>query len=127
MASRTMFDIKVLTPGLVSISGSFAPNGAGAVDQTSLEGPINAVARTGVGVFEVTLKDKYLAIVSAFGSVQLNALADTDVQFGAWDGTTKKLIVRIKTAGVAADIAANANNRISLVLHFRETSLTIKS
>lgn len=127
MARGTQFPAKSAHPETLLHIGSFAPNGAGAVDQSSIEGPIGAVARTGVGVFEVTLNDLHPGLMAAFAAVMLNALADTDVQLGAWVPATKKLIVRVKTAGVAADIAANANNRIQLMLVFRETSLTVKA
>jgi hypothetical protein len=126
MARFSLFPMRSGHPETVSLMGSFAPNGAGAVDQSSIEGPIGSVTRSGVGVFDIVFADSHPGLLAAAATLQLNALADSDVQFGAYDAANKKITVRVKTAGVAADIAANANNRIHLVFHFRDTTLTVK-
>jgi hypothetical protein len=75
-----------------------------------------SVSRSGVGVYVLTLNDKFLALRSVHCQVQLNAAANTMVQVtGATTvATTKQITITILTAGAAADIAANANN----ILHF---------
>lgn len=128
MGSRqSLFPLRSAHPETICIPCSFAPNGTSAPAAASNEGPINSVTRTGVGVFEVTFKDSWPGLLGCVPGVQLNALADTDVQLGAFAVGTKKLIIRVKTAGVAADIAANANNRIHLLCFFRNTTHTVKS
>lgn len=121
MASRTTHVVKSLNRELVKVLGSFAPAAAGAV--TTVKGKGFTVARTGVGAFLVTFADKYNELVSGRASLQLNALADTDVIMGAYDASAKTLVLLVKTAGVAADIAANANNRIHFEISFRNSSI----
>lgn len=77
---------------------------------------LESVSRSGVGVYVLTLNDKFLALRSVHCQVQLNAAANTMVQVtGATTvATTRTITVTILTAGAAADIAANANN----ILHF---------
>lgn len=123
MLNGSKWPLMAIHPSLVAILGSFAPNGAGAVDNTSNQGTGFTVARTGVGVFEITFNDKTGDLVAPIAGLQLNALANTDIQFGAYDKATRKLIVRVKTAGVAADIAANANNRIAFLAAFKTSNI----
>lgn len=75
-----------------------------------------SVARSAEGVYLLTLNDTFLALRSVHCQVQLNAAADTQVQItGATTvATTKTIPITILTAGVAADVAAHANN----ILHF---------
>lgn len=128
MGSRqALFPTRSGHPETIFMPCSFAPNGTGAPASADFEGPINSVSRTGVGVFEVTFKDTWPDLLSCVPGVQLDALADTDVQIGSFTPSTRKLIVRVKTAGVAADIAANANNRINLLCVFRNTTHQVKS
>jgi hypothetical protein len=124
MASRSFHKMLHGQQGLVKIEGSFAPNGSSALVSTSTKGKAFTVARTGVGVFVVTLNDKYAELISTRCGVQLSALADTDVLFGPIDVISAKTVtILVKTAGVAADIAANANNRIHFSLTLRNTAV----
>lgn len=120
MSNKTHYDVKARTIGLSLISGSFAPAGVGA--PTALKGRgISSVVRTGVGTYLVTFDEPYFDLVSAQATLQLNAAADSDVQFGAYDPVAKTLVVRIQTAGAVADIAANANNRVNFNLVFKNS------
>lgn len=122
MASRTFHRLHHAQMGMVKAEGSFAPAGTGA--PTAVKGKAFTVARTGVGVFVVTLADKYAELIRGSASLQLNALADTDVILGAIDVVSAKTVtILVKTAGVAADIAANANNRIHFSLTLRNTAV----
>lgn len=127
MASRNAFPAKNLHPETFTINCSFAPNGSSAVASSSYEGPIGSVSRTGVGTFLVTFTDKWLGLLSAVATLQLSAAADSVVQLGDYTAASKTLVVRVLTAGSAADVAADANNRIHLALTFRNTSLTVKA
>ncbi|HEY5961561.1 MAG TPA: hypothetical protein VIV60_33610 [Polyangiaceae bacterium] len=108
---------RVYGKGYTVIKGSFAPNGASALVAANTYGTGFTVARQGVGVFRLTLAEpKLFKLYSKSVDLQLNALADTDVMFGPFVAATATaaatLDILVKTAGVAADIAANANNRI---------------
>lgn len=109
---------------LTLVVASWAPNGAGAIDQTTIRGRgVDSVTRTGVGVYQITFTERYTELVGHVPGVGLNALADTDIQFGVYTAPTATakgtLDVKVKTAGVAAEIAANANNRVHVILIFR--------
>lgn len=127
MASRLMYrDIASLDPSIVVIGGSFAPNGSSAVAATSIKGKgIAAVSRTGTGEFEVTLSDAYADILAVVPSLQLNAAADSYVQLtgAVTPSTTKKFKLTVITAGSAADVSANANNRIHFAILAKNTAL----
>lgn len=122
MAARNYAPIRALNRSTVRISGSFAPAGTGAV--TSTKGKGFSVARSGVGTFTVTFTDKYNDLLSATATVQLAAAADTQAQVGAYSASAKTLVIRTLTAGAAADISANADNRVHFDLVFVNTALT---
>ena len=127
MASRNHFTANSLHPETVLVTCSFAPNGTGAPAAASNEGPINTVTRTGVGTFQVTFKDAFPGMLSAQGTVQLAASGNTIVQFGTYTPASRTLVVRTLTGGVDADVAAGANNRVHLLVAFRNTTNTVKS
>ena len=106
----------------VRVSCVFLPNGTSAPTVASQVG-VTSVARTAVGLFTLTLQDKYVALDSWTVTPMLNAAADTQAELYDDDiasaGTVK---VRIKTAGSDADVAANANNRICVVLWLKATT-----
>ena len=125
MAEKIFFDMQALNPHVKIIAGSFKPNGSSAVDNTANTGAGWTVARGGVGIFTVTLGDTYPGILSATCSVALSAVADTKVQFGAIDvASAKTLVINVITTASAADIAANAANRIHFCLVLRNTDMT---
>ena len=125
MAEKIFFDVQALNPHVKIVCGSFKPNGSSAVDNTANTGTGWTVARGGTGIFTVTLGDKYPGILSATCSLALNAVADSKVQFGAIDvASAKTLVINVITTASAADIAANANNRIHFTLILRNTDLT---
>lgn len=118
---------RVLNPGEIVISGSFAPNGASAVDNTANAGVGWTVARTSTGLFTITLQDAYLALNSATAQLQLAAADDKAVQIGVADVASAKTVqIRVyDTSGAGvADVAANANNRIHFQLRLRNTTVT---
>ena len=112
--------------GIKIISGSFAPNGASAVSAASVKGKGFSVARTGAGVFTITLQDAYVALLAGHCTLQLAVAADQYVQLGAIDVVTAKTVVinawDISDAALA-DIAANAGNRIHFTLVLSNSSL----
>lgn len=116
-----------LDPGVVVLGISWAPNGSSAVDQTSIKGRgVASVTRASAGAFIVTLQDVYPACLSIVATLQL---ASPDDKFAANVGTidlsAKTFVVRIYdvSAGVAADVAADANNRINLLLILKNSGV----
>jgi uncharacterized protein YjdB len=125
MAEKIFFDMQALNPHVKIVCGSFKPNGTSAVVAADNTGAGWTVARGGVGIFTVTLGDKYPGILSATCSVALSAVADTKVQWGAIDvASAKTLVINVITGASAADIAVNAANRIHFCLVLRNTDMT---
>ena len=117
MANRTLKPLRGNGNNTKVYTFQIAPNGTST--PTIADNPdkvVSSVSRSGVGVYAITLSEKHLALRSIVCQVQLSAAADTQVQItGAPTiSTTKIITTTILTAGVAADIAANAAN----VLHF---------
>jgi len=123
MAARAWNLLKILGTGRIVLAGSFAPAAAGA--PTTVRGQGFTVTRTGVGTFSIALRDKYVELDSVVATVQLAAAANTFAQAGTVvTGTSANTIeLRTLTAGAAADIAANANNRINFAAVIRNSSV----
>jgi len=107
--------------GEIILSGHFYPDTA--ANPSTVRGSwISSVAHTATGVWTITMKEKFrgwIGVLGAHVSLQLNAYADSNIQFGAMDLDNGTIIVRAGTAGVAADIAANANNIVFVTLHLK--------
>ena len=124
MASRVFRNVQALNPELKIVTGSFTTNGSSDPDSDNNTGKGWSVARTGTGELTVTLEDTYPALLSGNCSLGLNAAGDSQVQFGAIDVVTAKtIVIRTITAGSAANIAANANNRVHFTLCLRNTDI----
>lgn len=126
-ASRETHDLKTIGLGRVAIHGSFAPNGSSALVAANTHGKGFSVARTGVGVYRITLDDKYPELVAAVAGVQVADATPTIVQFGDYVAASKTLDVRVlqESTGTfaVADQAADDNARVSFCLFFRNTSV----
>jgi hypothetical protein len=117
MANRTCKPVKGSGNGTKLLTWQIAPNGTST--PTLADNPdkvVASVSRSGVGVYVITLTEKYLGLRAVTCQVQLSAAANTFVQVTGAPTITgaKQITVTILTAGVAADIAANAAN----VLYF---------
>lgn len=122
----TLYKLWAAGPEYAVIVGSFAPNGGSAVDQTSIRGAgIKSVTWTATGTFDIVLKNAFLELECAIFTVQRSAAADGDVKvIGSEDVVTaKKITITHMAAGVAADVAANAANRIHFVLVLRNSKV----
>lgn len=117
----------------VDLDMSFAPNGSSPVAATSIRGKgVYSVARDDVGTFTITFSSDYAALVCGTATLQLATAADSFTQLGTFTAGTATaratLVVRVmdNSAGTiaAADIAANANNRINVRCTFRKGSVT---
>jgi len=124
MADRNFDFIQTLGKGRKIIAGSFLPNGASAI----VADPLwlgYSVARSGVGSYTITLTDSYVALISLSCSLQLNAVADLKLQWGAIDVVTAKtLVLNALAVATPTEIASNANNRIYFTLFLRNTTVT---
>lgn len=104
-------------PEAVRLSGSFAPNGSSAVDQSTIKGRgIKSVTRDGAGLFTIQAEGNYQDLLSHNLSVQLAAATDLKAQLvskslGASGGATFQ--IRLVAVATATDMTANANNRVS--------------
>lgn len=125
MAYKTHYPVKSRGRERVTIEGSFAPAGTGAV--TSVKGTGFTVARTDVGEFTVTLDEAFADYDAAWCSLQLNAPGDQIAHIkGAIDVVTAKTFkigVWDISDAAAADIAANANNRVHFGITVKNTSV----
>lgn len=108
--------IKTIATRRVRITGRFFPQGAGAIVNASNIGKTGwTVARTGVGVYQVTLDRKYLKGILLSLGLQMNALTNLALQFTGAETVNGAGTFNITAhaAGVATEIAANANNSVS--------------
>jgi len=111
--------------GEIVLTGIFWTNGSSA--PTALVGSwISSVAHTATGVWTITMAEKFRGWVGLLGcdvSLSMNALGLSIVQFGAIDLDAGTVIIRAATESggtlAAADIAANANNFISVTLRLK--------
>jgi hypothetical protein len=128
MASRNWDADSVLGKRRRRLDITFFPQGAGApvVNAAQARG-VASITRTGVGAFLITLEDAYRSLVSKSATVQLAAAADVTAQFGviANVGTAlpPTIEVRLLAAAAAVEVAANANNSISVQLGFNDTDV----
>ena len=127
MAGRTFQPLLgALDPGVVPLGISWAPNGSSAVDQTSIKGRgVASVARTAQGVFTVTMQDVYPTVLAAVATAQLATAADIVAQVGTSTLTAngKTIVVSLLAGATATDVAADANNRVNLLLILKNSSV----
>lgn len=124
MADRSFTNVQYLGGSRKKVGGRFSPNGAGAIAADPLWLGFT-VARTGVGQYTITLTDPYVAIVAFRADLQMNAVADLKLQWGAIDVVSAKtLVLNALAVAVPTEIAANANNTISFELTLRNTTVT---
>ncbi len=121
MASRNWIKPDALQRGLVIIAGSFAPNDSSAISADSRQGTGWSVARSNTGLYTVTFSDKYAALVSFGCWLQLATPAAQVLCAGVYTAASKTITITNFTSGSAADIAADANNRIHFAALFRNS------
>ena len=124
MASRIWTTLQTLGKRRHLIEGSFAPNGSSALVAADVKGKGFSVAYISTGLYRVTFEDKYVGLESFTLGLMLNAADDKMLQFGPYDPSAKTLDIRSYdiSGGALADIAANANNRISFQVIFNDST-----
>jgi len=127
MAGRTFQPLLgALDPGVVVLGISWAPNGSSAVDQTSIKGRgVASVTRDSAGTFTVLLQDVYPTLLAAVATAQLATAADIVAQVGTStvSTNTKSIVVTLLAGASATDVAANANNRVNLLLILKNSGV----
>lgn len=116
------YTVETPAKDLVLLVGGFATNGASAPSAAQLFGNwISSVTHDSTGVYTVTMKPDFraLQLVAKGATLSLATVADSAVQLGPYNATLGTLVVRTLTAGAVADIAANADNFVSLQLSAR--------
>lgn len=126
--------LQSLERGVTVLYGQFV--GAGAAAITSVDCLGFTIARTGVGLFTITLEDSYptadattataplLMIKSSRLSAAARATGDLQAIVDSSASSTKTITCRWAEAGLAADVASG--DIIRLELTFRNTSLPRK-
>lgn len=124
MGANTLHNVQAIGIGYVPIPFSFLPNGSSAVDQTSIKGEgISSVTWTGTGTFDVVLKSPWFDFIGASPFIGLGTDADVTLSSWKWVASTKTLTLRFRSAGSAADIASNADNRLGAVIWVKNSSV----
>lgn len=124
MADSNNRPLRGMAPERIFVDGSFAPNGSSAVAASGTIGP-GVVTRTGVGVFTIQFNQKFVLPLSGFIIAPAQSPAADSKAYlvtAANNSTGLLLTVQNSTAGVAADIAAGANNRIHYMFTARKVA-----
>lgn len=126
MASRNLAPVRTIAREMIPIIGSFAPNGAAALDLTQRKGLGFTVSRTSAGLFKVTLSDKYADIVAVVSALQAPAAIDLMTQTGLIVQSTPtvpaSVEIRLLAGAVPTDAAANANSRVGFLIWVRNSA-----
>ena len=123
-SGKAQSPVRAATPSLEVFAGSFAPNGSSNPDSTSNKGSGFSVVRNGsAGQWKVTITGAtFRNVVSVTATLQLNALPVTSVELallgavGSDGSGNTTFILQYRDNLTAADISANANNRINFCL-----------
>ena len=86
---------------------------------------VASVARSAAGRFLLTLDDPHHHLVAAIATTQLATAADMQAQIGTisnlGSSSATTVVVRTIAGATETDIAANANNSVSVLLVFGES------
>lgn len=105
------FHAKTYDNQVFQLHFSFRPNGTSALSLLKGDG-ISAAARTGVGVYTVTLADTdWVSFVNANIQYMVGA-EDTIIQLTSFVASTGVLTFTILTAGSAADVTSASTSEI---------------
>lgn len=98
---------------------SFRPNGTGAVLDAKFPG--GTVARTNTGEFTLTLADKYAAPLDLHASIVGASALAIQADVAAYDPVASTVVVKIHTAGTAADENAASNRYVTVGMLFDDS------
>jgi hypothetical protein len=135
MASRTQQAVaKRFGPIVKTIEGTFYPQGNSTTPMTRAngllvtDGGVTSVTRTGTaGTYTVQLDDSYRKVIGHQATVRLATPADIKVIFGPFLNLASASDVSFTLVALAVatptDIAANADNAISFVVNFSDSTV----
>lgn len=134
MAQRTWYDPpKTLDRKVYQLNLTFYPQGTSNTAYTVAAGTlvggkgVASVARNATaGEWLITLQDTYARLLSKYGSIQMASATDLTLQFAtiANVGTASAptILVRALAGATPTDIAADANNSVSVTLTFSDAT-----
>jgi hypothetical protein len=130
MSSDIMNDRpKVCGPEIKDLQFTFFPQGNSVTPMTVAAGTlvndgfVTSVTRTGTaGTYTIQLASRYLKLLSKLATIQMSAATDIQPQFGDYDAAAGTLVIRALAGATPTDIAANANNSISVLLRFQDSA-----
>jgi hypothetical protein len=126
MASRRTEQLQTIGHNRVILACSFLPAGSGA--PTGLSGyGFASVVRAAAGVFTLTLSDSYYQL-QGWSLCLMQAAAGSlvaELRAESVSNATPTVTIAVvnKATGADADIAANADNRISVMLFLKNTTV----
>lgn len=126
--SSVLHLVEALGTGYTVIAGSFSPNGSSAVSSASVKGAGFTVARTSAGLFTVTFRDNFPALVAYGAHLGLATGDDKFAQVGLIDvvgaSAAKTMKIRVWDISGAAetDVSAATGNVISFWLVVKKVS-----
>lgn len=127
MAQRTWLDApQTLDRKVHAVSMTFFPQGTSnpTFTASACKGVATIVRNGGAGEWLITLQDTHKRLLSKWGSIQMASATDLTFQFAtiANVGTTSAVtvLVRALAGATPTDIAANANNSVSVTLLFSD-------
>jgi hypothetical protein len=88
---------------------------------------VASITRSAQGTFLITLSDTYGRLISKQATIQMSSATDLVPQFGdisnVGTSTPPTIVIRANAVATATDIAANANNSISVTLVFDDSDV----
>ena len=124
MPRRGFYPADSTNPNAVVLAMSWRPDGATGVVAGANLGRGFSVARTGVGVYQITLDESYNHLLSSVGSVREATGTVHNVTFGAYTAANRTLDVYVRDGtNTAADLTSDANNVINVTLTLQKSRL----
>lgn len=115
----TRHKLETFLPSVALLAGSFATNGASSPSSAQINGKGFTVTRTGTGTYDVVFNLSGTDPVTVAVFATCNTPGGFTVSSTAWIAASAKITITTLVAGVAADVAANANNTVNFHLVFR--------
>lgn len=132
MANLTTNLLETLGHKVTAVTVDFDTNAAS--NPVSPKGYRYTVTHTGTGQYTVVFQDNWLDCWFKTAHLQINAAANSIAQINSFTVTAAVyngqavniitgVVITTLTAGAAADIAANANNRVSALFLMKNSTL----
>lgn len=134
MAQRTWYDPPAtLERKVYQIHLTFFPQGTSNTAYTVAAGTLvggkgvaSVLRNSSAGEWLITLQDTYARLLSKTGSIQMASATDLTLQFATianvGSASAPTILVRALAGATPTDIAANANNSVSVVLTFSDAT-----